>query len=373
MKQFLFYGHGGAYNHGAEAIIKCTASLLREQYTGIKIILSTHFKEQDIEFSMPVDAYCERNMDYVEKDKNSQEKGLYNGLIYKSTLDRINRNSICLSVGGDNYCYDNWQKWKVIHETAIERDALSILWSCSIEPSMISDEMVNTLSTHHLITARESLTFNALKAKGLKNVISCSDIAFLLEAKACNLPANFIIGNTVAINISPLVVRRENVDGIIIRNTENLIKLIIEKTDMNVVLVPHVLMSMDNDLALLEKIYNQIEDKKRICLISEKLSAAEYKYIISKCRFGIFARTHASIAAYSSFIPNIVVGYSVKSKGIATDLGLGDYVLPLQSIVDDYSLQTYFENLVTNEYQIKKILLNKIPSYKEKAKIVPIV
>ncbi len=372
MKQFLLYGHGGAYNHGAEAIIKCTVELLNKYYSGSRIVLSTHFKDQDIEFGMPVDEYCERDPNYLEVDRHSVQKGLYDRLIYRSTLDRITKDTICLSVGGDNYCYDNWRKWKIIHETAIERGALSCLWSCSIEPSMISEEMVNTLKSHHMITARESMTYNALKEKGLDNVVACADIAFLLETKQCNVPENFIIGNTVGINISPLVVRKENSDGLILKSTENLIQWIIKNTDMNVALVPHVLMATDNDLTLLQDLYNRIENKKRICLVYEKLSAAEYKYLISNCRFGVFARTHACIAAYSSYVPSIVVGYSVKAKGIAADLGLEEYVLPIKNLIDDHSLLTMFTNMIYNENELKRILSERIPSYKEKAYVTKI-
>lgn len=372
MKQFLLYGHGGAYNHGSEAIVKCTVRLINRLYTENNIFLSTHFKDQDVEYNLPVDGYCERNPDYVEMDRNSQRKGKYDNLIYKTTLEKIEKNSICLSIGGDNYCYDNWRKWKVIHETALERGAISILWSCSIEPSMIDDEMIDTLKSHHMITARESLTFNALKSKGLNNVVKSSDIAFLLEAKKCNLPDNFIIGNTVAVNISPLVIRREKSEGVLLKNIQNLIDLIIKNTDMNIALIPHVLMPTDNDIVLLRYIYNQISNKKRICLISDNLCAAEYKYIISKCRFGVFARTHASIAAYSSYIPSIVIGYSVKSKGIAKDLGLGDYVLSLNDFTDDYTLASLFNNMLKNEHRVKKSLSKKMPSYIKRAEVLPI-
>ena len=162
MKQFLLYGHGGAYNHGAEAIVKCTVDMIKGGYPDSKIILSTHFKDQDIEFNMPIDEYCQRDMKYVELDKNSLKKGMYDRFIYKSTLEKITGDTVCLSVGGDNYCYDNWRKWKTIHERAIEVGARSLLWSCSIEPSMIDDEMLYVLKSHNLITARESITYNAL-------------------------------------------------------------------------------------------------------------------------------------------------------------------------------------------------------------------
>src|SRR5690554_3757786 len=98
--KFILYGHGGAYNHGAEAIIKCTINLIKGSIPKSKIILSTHFKDQDLEFNIPVDEYCERDSHYVLLDKTSKQKGLYDSLIYKSTLDVIDEDSICLSVGG---------------------------------------------------------------------------------------------------------------------------------------------------------------------------------------------------------------------------------------------------------------------------------
>ncbi|MDD4089396.1 MAG: polysaccharide pyruvyl transferase family protein [Tissierellia bacterium] len=366
-KRFLLYGHGGSYNHGAEAIVKCTVDMIKERYPDSKIILSTHFKEQDIEFSMPIDEYCQRDMKYVEMDKNSIKKGNLDNLIYKSTLEQITEDTICLSVGGDNYCYDNWRKWKAIHERAIETGARSILWSCSIEPAMIDDEMLDVLKSHHLITARESITYNVLKDRGLDNIRLCSDIAFLMKPKECSLPENFLIGNTVAINISPLIIRREKTEGIVLRNIEKLMDLIISSTDMNIVLIPHVLMPMDNDLEILEKIFNRLENKERICFVNKNISAAEYKYIISNCRLGVFARTHASIAAYSTCVPSMVIGYSVKSKGIAKDLGLEDFVSPIKEFHNDYCIISMFEELMNNEQNIKKILADKIPSYKKRA------
>ncbi|MBP7279310.1 MAG: polysaccharide pyruvyl transferase family protein [Sedimentibacter sp.] len=367
MKKFLLYGHGGAYNHGAEAIVKSTVDVIKKRHPDSKVILSTHFKEQDIEFNMPIDEYCERDMKYVELDKNSSEKGIYDRFIYKSTLEQITEDTVCLSVGGDNYCYDNWRKWKAIHERAIEEGARSILWSCSIEPSMMDNEMLDVLKSHHLITARESITYNALKDRGLDNIRLCSDVAFLLEPKEYSLPENFFVGNTVGINISPLLIRREKTEGIVIKNVIKLINLVINKTDMNIALIPHVLMPMDNDLEILGKIFNRFKDTGRICFVNKNISAAEYKYVISNCRLGVFARTHASIAAYSTFVPSMVIGYSVKSKGIAKDLGLEDFVLPIEEFHNDCCMVSMFEELMNNEQNIKKILADKIPLYRKRA------
>ena len=50
MKKLLLYGHGGAYNHGAEAILRSSLPVFRR--AGIPILLSTHFPEQDREFGL---------------------------------------------------------------------------------------------------------------------------------------------------------------------------------------------------------------------------------------------------------------------------------------------------------------------------------
>ena len=75
----------------------------------------------------------------------------------------------------------------------------------------------------------------------------------------------------------------------------------------------------------------------------------------------IAARTHASIAAYSSCIPTLVIGYSVKSRGIAEDLfgNYKDYVLPTEELTSD-SLIKYFNYIESNKNKIKEILEKKI-------------
>ena len=68
--------------------------------------------------------------------------------------------------------------------------------------------------------------------------------------------------------------------------------------------------------------------------------ATELKGYIAMCSFFVGARTHSTIAAYSSNVPTLVIGYSVKSRGIAKDLfGTYDnYVLPVQEIEDSDSI-----------------------------------
>ena len=82
----------------------------------------------------------------------------------------------------------------------------------------------------------------------------------------------------------------------------------------------------------------------------------------------VVARTHASIAAYSQEVPTLVVGYSVKAKGIATDLFGTDknYVIAVQSLQKKNDLTDAFGYLLKNEYNIRMHLKSFMPEYKNR-------
>ena len=95
----------------------------------------------------------------------------------------------------------------------------------------------------------------------------------------------------------------------------------------------------------------------------------ELKGYISRCRLFVGARTHATIAAYSSCVPTLVVGYSVKARGIARDLfGQEEhYVLPVQSLRNRDDLVKEFQWLSSQEKEIREKLEKKMPDYRNLA------
>ena len=115
---------------------------------------------------------------------------------------------------------------------------------------------------------------------------------------------------------------------------------------------------------ILVKIYKEL-NSKRVSIVDQEYTCEQLKYIISKCRFMVAARTHASIAAYSSEVPTLVLGYSVKSKGIARDL-FGThkhYVLPNTEITPQ-RLSEDFWYIYKNERAIQSTLHDVLPGYK---------
>ena len=139
----------------------------------------------------------------------------------------------------------------------------------------------------------------------------------------------------------------------------------IKEAGPHIALVPHVVQPVDNDYEALSALCPQDED--RVILVSDKLSASQYKSIITKAKFCVAARTHVVIAAYSACIPSIAIGYSAKAMGIALDLGQEDHVVETGSIISGKELVEAFKVLIANEASIRKHLHEVIPDYSKNA------
>jgi polysaccharide pyruvyl transferase WcaK-like protein len=137
---------------------------------------------------------------------------------------------------------------------------------------------------------------------------------------------------------------------------------------MKVCLIPQLVWEHNNDRIPLQYLYDKFRESGRVCMIRDG-SCCELKGYIARCRFFVGARTHATIAAYSSGVPTLVVGYSVKSRGIARDLfGTEEnYVLPVQELKTDTDLTQAFCWLVENEGNIKKIYNHSLAQYVKSA------
>jgi colanic acid/amylovoran biosynthesis protein len=122
----------------------------------------------------------------------------------------------------------------------------------------------------------------------------------------------------------------------------------------------------------LEELYERYRETGRICLIGNDKcpNARQLKGYIARCRFFAGARTHAAIAAYSSMVPALVLGYSVKATGIARDIfgSENGLVINVNGMKDDTLLKSAFIELVLNEDKYRGMLKEKMPAYIQSAK-----
>lgn len=376
MSKIKLYSHTGSRNHGCEAIVRGTNKIIKKD-----ICLYSDAIQEDIENGIDKIVELKENKT-IDIKKNSLEYYIsaLNIKFFNSTiknteyrkklfLNDVKPGYIYLSIGGDNYCYAGIEYLADINYLINKRGAKTVLWGCSVEPDIINNEKVKKdLNRYSLIVARETLTYNALRKNGINKSILCSDPAFQLDKIDLPLPKGFEENNTVGINVSPLIIGCESKKGSTMENYEGLIKHIIDTTDMQIALIPHVVWDNNDDRKPLRVLYDKFKDTGRVVMLEDH-NCMELKGYISRCRFFIGARTHATIAAYSTCVPTLVVGYSVKAKGIAKDIfgTYENYVLPVQSLSNKDDLINAFEWMKDNEKSIRKHLNEFMPGYKEKA------
>lgn len=360
--KIVLYPHGGSGNHGCEALVRATCQLLE----GCDISLLTRNLEQDRKYKIEQICQLRRESEPISNRSLSffkaylsyhllRNRDAFEALVYRNLISTTDLPDMALSFGGDNYCYAKPTYIYIMNRLLRKRGVRTVLWGCSIEPSFIDEEMLVDLKGYDKIIARESVTYKALLEKGLENVSCFPDPAFVLKKVDLPLPKTFVEGNTVGVNVSPMIMNYEKNNGITLENYFVLVRHILENTNMNVALIPHVVWPDNDDRQPLRLLYNEFKESGRVAMIDDG-TAEELKGYIARCRFMIAARTHASIAAYSQAVPTLVVGYSVKALGIATDLfGTSDnYVIPVQNLKRTDDLRNAFDWLIQNEITIRK-------------------
>lgn len=361
-----FYPHAGSRNHGCEAIVRTTSGLFERDN---RLKLYTFRTEEDAAYGVaekglemvPVGfkQYSLRHIRSAFHSRILKDKRYYIDAAFPALYtQKFNDRDVCISIGGDNYCYDNMVERLDRLDQLVEEAGgrHMVLWGCSIEPRLFDNPaLIRDLKRFRWLVPRESLTYQAMVAAGLgAQAILAPDPAFLLPAVRRQLPDDFVVGNTVGINVSPLVMKRGKTPDIVYRNYHRLITEILSDTPMNVALIPHVIWAHEDDRQPLGQLYQEFRSTGRVLLV-EDCGCMELKGFISACRFFVGARTHATIAAYSAGVPTLAVGYSVKARGIAIDLMGTDegFVIPVQSMESEDELSRAFWRLTGQEEQIK--------------------
>lgn len=366
-----YYANGGSKNHGCEAIYRSLIGLLPNH----EHVIHSYSEDDDKLYGLEKDAVIAplaqsveltgiKRILYALQLKWLKNDKPYFDRAYNQFLRDASKNDIYLSVGGDNYCYSSYDWLEYLNLQLTRKGCKTILAGCSIEPDSLTPRLIQDLKRYTHIIARESCTYTALLKAGVNNTTLLPDPAFSLSANIHPLPRNMNPGNIVGINISPVISQFEAAKGIAYENYRELIKHIIERTDMSVLLIPHVVKETNDDRYPSTQLQQEFKNTGRVALI-EDTGCCTLKGFISQCRFFVAARTHASIAAYSSCIPTLVVGYSIKAKGLATDIfqNCDDYILPTQSLRETSELTRLFKKMVLNEVKIKQHLTTFMPAY----------
>lgn len=371
--KIMMFAHDGSLNRGCEAIVRSSTHIIKEKIQGAKVYLASGKPDTDKVITKLDGIYdgSARGLKKYSYDwfvsamkvKLFQDETYALGKIHNNIVKHIPSMDVCLSIGGDNYCYGEQPGWYEINRRVKASGKKLVLWGCSIGEEDMSDRKLEDLRQFDLILARETLTYDMLVAKGLTNVKLCADSAFTMEKEELQLPEGWQEGNTIGLNFSPLVWKKNKESRTAVKD---LITHILDTTDMTIALTPHVMEGGNDDYEVLHQYYEEFKHTQRVILLPNHLTAIQYKGYISRMRFFIGARTHATIAAYSNYVPTMVLGYSVKSKGISKDIfGEEKLVLSIDQISSGFMLKAKFDEMIQEEKLIRQQLQASIPRIKK--------
>ncbi len=367
MRPLLLYNHSGYENRGCEAIVESTVSLFQNECPVVVVASDTaeydrqKSRRQFIRSRIPPMSLARMVNSVAFRLGQSREDEVARNY---SPVIQQGKKSLCLSVGGDTYCYAYQEHMHVINKRLKEKHAPLVLWGCSIDPERMRDETLRDLEVYDLIVPRESISACAMMEKGLP-VVQWIDPAFTLPAVPVQLPAGWQDGHMVGLNISPLVLDKISDPEQGMKNVLAMVDDILENTAESIALIPHVTWEHDNDLSVLDRIFKHYQGNPRVVQIPGTWSAMEYKAAVSGMKALITARTHLSIAAYSTSVPVFVIGYSVKARGIARDIYGNEegHLFPADRLGEEGKLQTAVMSFLSHNKEEKAFLKTRMKNY----------
>ena len=374
---YYFPVHIDGDNRGCEAIAKGTAILLNEKKENLHGLC----RNIALDNKLGVD-------NYVTLERYKKVPFLiraYNSLLYRTHLPfkpivfsphmefvkSMPKDGVLVSTGGDMMCYGN-NYVITTNNYAHAKGIKSILWGCSMGPENLTPEKEDTLHKFSLIYARESLSYSFFRELGLNNVCLFPAPAFVLEPERCELPECFTQVNVIGINISNYVLGDFSLETPFGKEVVKMLDYIVNETDLQVLLIPHVLWNFEGDrqddrqvASIIMELYGKTSRFSQ--LVVDSLNYCQIRYIISKCKMFMGGRTHAVISAYSTCVPALALGYSIKSRGIAKDLGLSEkMVVDSKHVHHDGYLLDSFKYMCDNESLIREHLKEIMPEYRKR-------
>ena len=386
--------HLDSGNRGCEAITKGTNTILKDEYEIIALSQNLQL-DNEIGFQGIELRSLHKVMDRYENNSKLMNfivrvvRKLYRQRIfrakyyrnrYQETFLNYKKGDVALSTGGDMFCYSDDLETINLVDYLYKDKIPTILWGCSIGKENLTQRKIEVLRKFSAVVTRESLTESVLKDElKLEHVYCFPDPAFVLKPEKCELPKFFNKG-IVGVNLSNFVGENVDFSTMVGQNIINLFDDILNNTTLDIVLIPHVFWLRQDDRIVCNAFYERYKHTQRVHILNtEILNYCQIRYAISKCSFFIGARTHAMISAYSTCIPSLALGYSIKSIGIAKDIGLPQelvvdyrtlsapdefskafsYVLKNEGDIRDY-LNSVMPNYIKNAYEMKKVIKNVV-------------
>jgi colanic acid/amylovoran biosynthesis protein len=389
---FLLVGNGSYRNRGCEAIVRGTMVILRHEFgEEFRVTLGTLASPDTVaeqaakEFDPLITHLSLRGMPIHRWSRAWWRRRIPRWFLKEQSpfriLDRACKGARCaLQVGGDNYTLDYGVPQLFMQlDDYLNRHRLPIvLWGASVGPFDADPEFAPTMFAHlramRGIFVRESDSYEYLRTNGVDaNLHRMPDPAFLLEPvePPAEKLARQVPSGVIGLNLSPLMGRyitNGNTEAWV-KNAADIVHSIVESTHRPILLIPHVTSPHTNDHAFLSSVAAACwkANTENVSVLGGNLTAAETKWVISKCAAFAGARTHSTIAAISTCVPTLSLAYSRKAQGLNRDIfGTQDYCLQ-PSEMSPANVAQRIMDLLARRDVISKQLANVLPEIRASA------
>jgi colanic acid/amylovoran biosynthesis protein len=388
--RFLLVGHGSFANRGCEAIVRTTVSLLRERWPDCAIVLASH--EAEVDRTHP----AARHVDVVPHRRAARrysaawalseaDRRVFRGAlgtarrVYSLLASQVASSDCMISIGGDNYSmdYGGPGRWLGLDALARRAGVPYVIWGASIGPFQspkVDAAVMADLRRSLLVTVRETISHDYLADRGVvANVQHVADPAFLLEPEPTDVQAYWPDGEVVVgLNVSPLLrrYRRQSSGDRLAEITVVFLREALKDTRLGFLLVPHVTQPGNDDHIYLAHILDLLGATPRVRLAPRVLNACQLKHVISLCGALVAARTHATIAGFSSGVPTISLAYSQKAHGINRDLfGDGRWTIDTRQLQSPHEVAERLLRLLSQREEVASHLQRQAQSAKAMARL----
>lgn len=406
--KILFLGHEDFGNRGCEALIRSIVQIVQERVPEAQFLLPSRTPAMDREHWPQL---SERHVSLVGETLFARHLGWWGRIAQKlpalislgcppfkpdaATMAALHEADQVIITGGDiislEYGLPSLYFWVGMAEWARRLDKPVHLWGASVGPFTANPQVEQQMARHlsrcyNSISVRESSTRDYLAKLGVPDVQYVADPAFHLKPEPHSAAdALFAVASNgvLGLNVSPLVrtfLKDEKARRAFDAEIMRFLRHVALERGMPVLLVPHVDpydgTSWNSDGIYMKGLMQAADlPADKLMILPSDLNAAQLKHSLSRCRFFIGARTHATIGAISQGVPTVSIAYSVKAVGINRDLfGDREVVLPTPKVSFE-TLNGALDRLIAQETDLRTIIAEKMPVWRERGRIAadPIV
>ena len=185
------------------------------------------------------------------------------------------------------------------------------------------------------ILCREQESQKALKDLGINIPMQvCPDTALAMKPESIPDRSSlelFGAGPVIAVSISHQIIKQWDSSDGYINMISSLIQDCIDNFNGEILLIPNEIGFPNDDISVAESVRSKCAQKDRIHILSiEELSAPQLKYIISQCEIMLASRYHSIVAAMSSAVPTLVIGWHYKYEELLAHFQQNEYSINCQ-------------------------------------------